>query len=497
MVLQVGDKVLVYGAGTPWAYAKKIEPVQVGDTVDVVTLSDGTKLAMPKIELDLSEYVWVIPQWDNGFNLGDLPFGWGLMPLGAAVFTLSSVTCHTATDDLRVWTPGELSGFFLIPLRKPNLGALEIVGNTETKYDISTDGAWIAPWSYIGYDDISWSVSSESTPLVHIFEDRAVYVYRTGVVYKSGKVTLNQVKQIKIKFKMNSGGFIQGVNIYLEIVVNSLDIASAFKSTYVIRSPNYTYTYGAVDGLKCYPVIMRLPHSGDDGIIVKDIAVPEGYERRVVNDNYPNYTELTLAFQSPFSFGECDLNIICQYNNMNLPTPNFHGLEFDIESVKFFDDTFTEITDPCHWAIAGDKYIIYNPVTKRLVFNDATKLLTSANWQTGGEGSEISSSSVEYVWDGQGYVYLTSSKTTLSTIQFDDLLQVQAVHGETVRTIAYHLGERIAVSGETVSRELTNITRILRAGKNTITLTAKNQDGTKVGFVTAVYVKRNMTAVSL
>ena len=27
--------------------------------------------------------------------------------------------------------------------------------------------------------------------------------------------------------------------------------------------------------------------------------------------------------------------------------------------------------------------------------------------------------------------------------------------------------------------------------------TAKNQDGTKVGFVTAVYVKRNMTAVSL
>ena len=131
------------------------------------------------------------------------------------------------------------------------------------------------------------------------------------------------------------------------------------------------------------------------------------------------------------------------------------------------------------------------------MFNDSTKLLTSANWQTGGEGAEISSSPVEYVWDGQGHVYLSSSKLTNSTIQFDDLLQVQAVHGETTRTIAFHLGERIAQGGETVSRELTNITSILRAGKNTITLTVKNQDGTKVGFVTAVYVKRNMTAVSL
>jgi len=83
--------------------------------------------------------------------------------------------------------------------------------------------------------------------------------------------------------------------------------------------------------------------------------------------------------------------------------------------------------------------VIYNPTTKRLVFNDSTKLLTAANWVTGGTGAEISSSPIEYVWDGQGYVYLTSSKTTYSTIQFDDLLQVQAVHGETVRTIAFHI----------------------------------------------------------
>jgi len=394
-----------------------------------------------------------------------------------------------------MWEENELSGFYLIPLRSPNLGPLLIANNTESVYGLAVEGEWIHQWSYTGYNGISWEVGD--IPLIHICEDRANPITRSGYVYKPAKIILNQIKQIRIKFRANCGGSVDRLNISLQITVANSDIATAFKAVSVIASPTYVYTYGAVSNLNCYPVIMRLPKSGDDGMIVKDIAVPGGYERRWVNDRYPDYTELILAFASPFSFGESDLSIFCEYTNLNLPTSIFHGLEFEIESVKFYDDTFTEIVAPCHWAKAGDKYIIYNPVTKRLVFNDATKSLTASNWQTGGEGAEISSSPIEYVWDGQGYVYLTSSKTIFSTIQFDDLLQVQAVHGETVRTIPMHLGERIAVSGETVSRELTNITSILRSGKNTITLTAKNQDGAKVGFVTAVYVKRNMTAVSL
>ena len=110
MVVQVGDKVLVYEAGTPWAFAKKIETVEVGDKVDVVTLSDGTKLAMPKIEMDLSEYVWVVPEFDTPFNIGDLPFQWGMMPLGAAVFTITSVPdCYHLEDNLREWDPASIS----------------------------------------------------------------------------------------------------------------------------------------------------------------------------------------------------------------------------------------------------------------------------------------------------------------------------------------------------------------------------------------------------
>jgi len=179
---------------------------------------------------------------------------------------------------------------------------------------------------------------------------------------------------------------------------------------------------------------------------------------------------------------------------MGIDVTWYTGIPNDIQIGPFL---FRPPDCPTRGIREGDKYVIYDPITKRLVFNDATKLLTSANWQTGGEGAEISSSPVEYVWDGQGFVYLTSSKQTFSTIQFDDLLYVQAVHGETVRTIPFHLGERISQGGETVSRELTNITSILRAGKNTITLIAKNQDGTRVGFVTPVYVKRNMTPVSL
>jgi len=203
----------------------------------------------------------------------------------------------------------------------------------------------------------------------------------------------------------------------------------------------------------------------------------------LVNPSFPEYDVYT---------GNCPVNISRLVITVSAYWDDLDYIHFEAGTLTFIDSEC-----PTQGLTSGNKYVIYNPETGRLVFNDATKLLTSANWQTGGEGSEISSSSVEYVWDGQGYVYLSGSKQTFSTIQFDDLLYVQAVHGETVRTIPFHLGERISQGGETVSRELTNITSILRAGKNTITLIAKNQDGTKVGFVTAVYVKRNMTAVSL
>jgi len=472
MVVQVGDKVLVYGAGTPWAFAKKIDPVEVGDKVDVVTLSDGTKLAMPKIELDLSEYVWVIPQWDNGFNLGDLPFGWGMMPLGAAVFTVTGVTCHTVIDNLRKWEPGELAGNVLINITAFNrtkvLGKSNqsvIASNDESTYALLTENDPPAPQNvHFSEGKSFWALADEGKPAVIEFADSCFYVQYTGTYasfrkYVSQRVNINQVHRVDVAFKYR--GTNTGESFGVEINYSGTRLIY-WRDTFIDQTA-WCFKYSPNLGLW-------------------------------VNVDYPNYTILTLYPAAGEDYSNVEIGIGARMRD-GTDIGGVH--EFFFDYMRFFDINGVEIVEPCHPHAVGDQYIIYNPTTKRLVFNDATKMLASANWQTGGTGAEIASSPVEYVWDGQGFVYLTSSKTTFSTILFDDLLQVQAVHGETVRTIPFHLGERIAVSGETVSRELTNITSILRAGKNTITLIAKNQDGTRVGFVTSVYVKRNMTAVSL
>lgn len=448
MVVQVGDKVLVYGAGTPWAFAKKIEPVEVGDKVDVVTLSDGTKLAMPKIELDLSEYVWVVPEFDTPFNIGEVPFQWGMMPLGAAVFTVTSIIdCWTIEDDQREWEGNSLTGCLLLMLsgdaNRYKL-PIQIVGNDSTKLHLGLEGSHGA----VGFSDWTLSGVPVGTDDIEVSYYGPWYIVWTYLA--PGDLVIPGVGKCIVTWKFSDFEKWNDTTFTINMAGGSINLVAMTVTAGSILTPEDLILYG----------------------LKSDSAI---------NPDFPGFT--TSIVDTPLSVS--GLYVVSQAHQ-------FVRHYFALKPLIFVsEECLTE-----HIAV-GDKYVIYNPTTKRLVFNDATKSLIASNWQTGGEGAEISSSPVEYVWDGQGYVYLTSSKTTFSTIQFDDLLQVQAVHGEAVRTIPSHLGERIAVSGETVSRELTNITSILRAGKNTITLTAKNQDGTKVGFVTAVYAKRNMTAVSL
>lgn len=468
MVLQVGDKVLVYGAGTPWAFAKKIDPLEVGDKCDVVTLSDGTKLAVPKIELDLHEYVWVVPEFDTPFNIGDVPFNWGMMPLGAAVFTVTGVTCRTIQDSLREWEENDLGGCLLFnwytdPTTKyTRKNQHEISKNTTNEYYIAPqenppapmDGGFDFGFEY--WNEVPGGSTPQPAGTWHPVSD--------GVYDKLQKLTqranLSGAVSVAMKWRML---YFPAANSAGRLDIN-LTGQGASKS-----------------------VQFRF-----DGLTIPN---PDFYQYKM-NPSYPDYDVSVIELGINSQLYYYDTQVLLSISNQFGTDARPFDAEFDY--LHFLDADGNVLAEPCVGGVAvGDKYVIYNPVTKRLVFNDATKSLTASNWQTGGEGAEISSSPVEYVWDGQGYVYLTSSKTTFSTIQFDDLLQAQAVHGETVRTIPFHLGERIKASGETVSRELTNISSILRAGKNTITLTAKNQDGTKVGFVTAVYVKRNMTAVSL
>lgn len=456
MVVQVGDKVLVYGAGTPWAFAKQITTPEVGDKVDVVTLSDGTKLAMPKIELDLSEYVWVVPEFDTPFNIGDVPFQWGMMPLGAAVFKVTGVPdCTHLDDSYRSWDSDELTGCWLIPISGVFSKAgrhMIITGNSETRYGVVVDSE---EWVIVGYTDFIDKILPGIGSTSHtITKGDNLYILIKGsqIIHETYNVTISGVDQVTVGYRFLS---------------SSPEVTADLRFTTIMGTIRTSFVND-----------LSVPASEDAKAVITEAGYRASFAR--MNPSYPGFDTLTLSiplFVSKIYVGIRTFAVLC---------------ELELTSLAFGSG------ECCTKYIAvGDNYVIYNPTTKRLIFCDSGKSITDANWVTGGTGAEISSSPIEYVWDGQGHVYLTQSKTTFSTIQFDDLLQVQAVHGETTRTIAFHQGDRIAHGDETVSRELTNITRILRSGKNTITLTAKNQDGTKVGFVTAVYVKRNMTKVSL
>lgn len=456
MVVQVGDKVLVYGAGTPWAFAKQITTPEVGDKVDVVTLSDGTKLAMPKIELDLSEYVWVVPEFDTPFNIGDVPFNWGTMPLGAAVFKVTGVPdCTHLDDSYRSWDSDELTGCWLIPISGVFSKAgrhMIITGNSETRYGVVVDSE---EWVIVGYTDFIDKILPGIGSTSHtITKGDNLYILIKGsqIIHETYNVTISGVDQVTVGYRFLS---------------SSPEVTADLRFTTIMGTIRTSFVND-----------LSVPASEDAKAVITEAGYRASFAR--MNPSYPGFDTLTLSiplFVSKIYVGIRTFAVLC---------------ELELTSLAFGSG------ECCTKYIAvGDQYVIYNPTLKRLVFCDSGKLITHANWIDGEGGAEIASSSIEFVWDGQGYVYLTSSKTTFSTIQFDDLLQVHAGHGGTLRTIPFHQGDRIAHGDETVSRELTNITRILRSGKNTITLTAKNQDGTKVGFVTAVYVKRNMTKVSL
>lgn len=87
------------------------------------------------------------------------------------------------------------------------------------------------------------------------------------------------------------------------------------------------------------------------------------------------------------------------------------------------------------------------------------------------------SSQKGYVWDGKGNLVLSQAR--VKDIFFD-LLMVVAVNGSTTRSLDYHAGESVLYSGDNVQRKLTDITSILGAGKNQVTLYAKDTIGIKI-----------------
>jgi hypothetical protein len=426
MVLQVGDKVVVFNVGSDFAFAKKIEPIEVGDKVDVITLSDGTKIPLPRLELKLDDYVFVIPEWDPNFHFDEIPVSWGALPLGAAVFTISARDCHTITDYDREWEPDELANYFLVIISGANKGAVYVIGgNTEQTYSVTLyNGESVIPtWTY---EDIA--------------EGGGISRRATG-----SEVNLVNKVAVDVSWKYNGlAGQLGHLNILLSEVPTGYDRQQWHQLNELVNRCIYD------------------PATG-----------------RYHNPDYPDYTvdsAVTLRFH-PLSFAPLwavarfDANPECDVQLLYYKTCDTLGL------------------------LPGDKYVIYDPATKTIKFNDATKTgLSDAFWrEKTSEGEVIALSAIEYVWDGKGYVYLSASKSIFSTIYFDDEIQVTGAGG----TVPYHVGDRISYGGETVSRELVNITSALRAGKNSVVISVRDTGGAKVGFPTTIYIKRNMTAVPL
>jgi hypothetical protein len=457
MVLQVGDKVIVYNAGTDHATAVKIDPVQVGDKVSVVTLSDGTKIPLPRIDLDLSDFVWVVPEWEPGVVIGGGDIQYGCLPLGASVFTLTDIIdCWTVEDAFREWESGELAGNKLIP-----------ISGTRARYQYQ-----IVANSTLEYELIAWGdgpITVDSWVLLS--SDGAIL---SSVNLANGKLSFDFINPSRILMQ------------YISLIYRFPDpIADNFPEENTLCSVEY----------------VRIPFKKSDAtrylsarIILKYRHSPTGTVSITLYDNWwTDWAHLSGVLEKYFITTEL-------YNKSELSIevliyiPELMSGSFSIGPISFIAPSC-----PTDGIVAGDKYVIYDPVTKCFVFNDSTKTVLSAEyWRAvGTPGEELSIASVEYAWDGKGYVYLSASKTVMSTIYFDNEIRVDGTAAGATKTIAYHAGEQITYGGETVSRELVNITAALRAGKNSVVITVKDTGGAKIGFPTAVYIKRSMTAVSL
>lgn len=463
----------MYGAGTPWAFAKKIEPVQVGDKVDVLTLSDGTKLAMPRIDLDLHDYVWTYPVWDTPFHLDGMPFSWEMMPLGAAVFTLTGVSdCYKLEDILREWDPEDIIGKQLIEFRPVGRGYNTIIytitgwdypnytvvlNYTDLSYDLWTDMGIDGP-----HPDWYYPAKSISSGLVDLSASwDGARSNSTNPRLESPTISLAGIKEIQFRY--------------------------LYKSIYGYQTWDYHTGYCCWN--HCPEITIGaqvLQYCATESKIFREGDIDVTYR---CNPNYPKFTTVTIPESAWGSFINAVLGVELVGHGVGL-SRFYCPIEAQFTGLMLIPSGC-----PTEDSRAGDRYIIYDPETGRLILNDGSKtILASAYWRNiTGPGDEISTTPVTYAWDGQGHVYLSQSKTTLSTIFYDNELQVSNLAAGKTKIIPYHSNDPYTLEGETVSRELVNITSILRAGNNEITLTVKDTAGNKVGFPTPVYIMRSMS----
>jgi len=156
MTVEVGDKVIVFNAGSDYSYAKKILPVEVGDKVDVFTLSDGTKIPLPRISLNVSDYVFLVPSIPKlempPLSVVINTVGWGTITNHWENPPADAVDKNWVEDTTQVRTPGSLVGKYMCMVTGKNAKKYyAISANTATRIAFGAEinaglkfgGSWI------------------------------------------------------------------------------------------------------------------------------------------------------------------------------------------------------------------------------------------------------------------------------------------------------------------------------------------------------------------
>lgn len=79
--IEVGTRGLVVGSGGQTAQFIAAEPIAVGDKVTLYNLKDNTRIAVPAMEFDIDNFVFIAPSFNfAGFNW-KIDFNFDLIPL--------------------------------------------------------------------------------------------------------------------------------------------------------------------------------------------------------------------------------------------------------------------------------------------------------------------------------------------------------------------------------------------------------------------------------
>lgn len=101
-MVSVGDKVIVFGAGSDFAHAVELTTPNIGDTVTLYPLPDETQIAVPNLTFDLDNYVFVTPSFQfAGFDF-NVDFDFQLLLLALEKFRAGEYYYGNSWD----WTDG-------------------------------------------------------------------------------------------------------------------------------------------------------------------------------------------------------------------------------------------------------------------------------------------------------------------------------------------------------------------------------------------------------